>query len=228
MQRVRGRWLSMRWTVLEAGREAVGFIEGARARTAAEFEDAMARSYRAPAQNMLAADRGGHIAIRSTGRYPIRGEERLGAAGRHVERERLAGRSPRRAMAAGVRSRAGVSRVSQSAASRSARIRRLVRRRLRPVARAAHQRAPARRQRGHRGRHAPLPDRSGQRARRLLRALLPRGRAPRGAAQHGPEPPRARGGRALPQPVGPQVHRVEHGRRAVRGGNARGGAADVG
>ena len=72
MQRVRGRWLSLRWTVLEAGREAVGFIEGARARTAAEFEDAMARSYRAPAQNMLAADRGGHIAIRSTGRYPIR------------------------------------------------------------------------------------------------------------------------------------------------------------
>jgi len=72
MQRVRGRWLSLRWTVLDAGREAAGFIEGARARTAAEFEDAMARTYRAPAQNMLAADRAGHIAIRSTGRYPIR------------------------------------------------------------------------------------------------------------------------------------------------------------
>jgi len=72
MQRVRGRWLSLRWTVLEGGNEAVGFLEGARARTAAEFEDAMARSYRAPAQNMLAADRGGHIAVRSTGRYPIR------------------------------------------------------------------------------------------------------------------------------------------------------------
>ena len=72
MQRVRDRWLSLRWTVLEAGREAAGFIEGARARTAREFEDAMAGSYRAPAQNMLAADRAGHIAIRSTGRYPIR------------------------------------------------------------------------------------------------------------------------------------------------------------
>jgi penicillin amidase len=72
LRRVRDRWLSMRWTVLEAGREAAGFIEGARARTAREFEDAMAGSYRAPAQNMLAADRGGHIAIRSTGRYPIR------------------------------------------------------------------------------------------------------------------------------------------------------------
>jgi len=74
MQRVRERWLSLRWAVLDAGREAAGFIEGARARTAAEFEDAMARSYRAPAQNMLAADRGGHIAIRSTGRYPIRAQ----------------------------------------------------------------------------------------------------------------------------------------------------------
>jgi len=74
MQRVRDRWVSLRWAVLDAGREAVGFIEGARARTAAEFEDVMARSYRAPAQNMLAADRGGHIAIRSTGRYPIRAQ----------------------------------------------------------------------------------------------------------------------------------------------------------
>jgi penicillin amidase len=72
MQRVRGRWLSVRWTVLEAGHELTGFIEGARARSAVQFEDAMARSYRAPAQNMIAADRGGHIAIRSTGRYPIR------------------------------------------------------------------------------------------------------------------------------------------------------------
>jgi penicillin amidase len=72
MQRVRGHWLSLRWAVHDAGREAAGFTEGARARTAVEFEDAMARSYRAPAQNMLAADRGGHIAIRSTGRYPLR------------------------------------------------------------------------------------------------------------------------------------------------------------
>lgn len=78
VQRVRGRWLSLRWTVHDAGREAAGFIEGARARTAAEFHDAMARSYRAPAQNMLAADRGGHIAIRSTGRFPVRA--RNGAA----------------------------------------------------------------------------------------------------------------------------------------------------
>ena len=56
MQLVRGRWLSMRWT----------------ARSAADFERVVAASYRAPAQNMLAADRGGHIAITSVGRYPIR------------------------------------------------------------------------------------------------------------------------------------------------------------
>jgi len=72
LQFVRGRWISLRWTVLESGREGAAFIAGAHARTAREFEDAMAAAYRAPAQNMLAADRGGHIAIRSTGRFPIR------------------------------------------------------------------------------------------------------------------------------------------------------------
>ena len=72
LQRVRSRWISLRWTVLEAGREGNGFLEGAHARSAAQFHDAMARSYQAPAQNMLVADRAGHIAIRSTGRYPLR------------------------------------------------------------------------------------------------------------------------------------------------------------
>ena len=72
LQLVRGRWISLRWTVLEAGAEGAGFLAAAKARTTHEFEDAMAASYQAPAQNMLAADRGGHIAIRSTGRYPIR------------------------------------------------------------------------------------------------------------------------------------------------------------
>jgi penicillin amidase len=72
MRRVRDRWLSMRWTVLEAGTETNAFYEVAHAKSAREVEDAMARSFRAPAQNMLAADRAGHIAIRSTGRYPVR------------------------------------------------------------------------------------------------------------------------------------------------------------
>lgn len=72
MRRVRNHWLSMRWTVLEAGTETNAFYEVARAKSAREVEDAMARSFKAPAQNMLAADRAGHIAIRSTGRYPVR------------------------------------------------------------------------------------------------------------------------------------------------------------
>ncbi len=66
------RWLSMRWTVLEPGDELGAFREGARATSARAFLDAMARGYRSPAQNMLAADRGGAIAIRSTGRFPVR------------------------------------------------------------------------------------------------------------------------------------------------------------
>ncbi len=69
---VAARWLSMRWTVLEPGDELGAFRDAAHATTARAFLDAMARGYRAPAQNMLAADRGGTIAIRSTGRYPIR------------------------------------------------------------------------------------------------------------------------------------------------------------
>ena len=72
-------WLSMRWTVLEGGRELTAFADGTRARSAAEFQDVMSASYEAPAQNMLAADRGGHIAIRSTGRFPIRAGDGDGA-----------------------------------------------------------------------------------------------------------------------------------------------------
>ena len=80
MRRVGGRWLSMRWTVLEAGTEINGFHDAAHARSAAELEGAFAAWYRAPAQNMLAADRGGHIAIRSTGRFPIRPGDGKGGA----------------------------------------------------------------------------------------------------------------------------------------------------
>jgi penicillin amidase len=80
MRRVGGQWLSMRWTVLEAGTELNGFYAAAQARTAAELEDGFAAWYRAPAQNMLAADRGGHIAIRSTGRFPIRPGDGTGGA----------------------------------------------------------------------------------------------------------------------------------------------------
>ena len=72
MRRVGAKWVSMRWTVLESANELDAFYGTSHARSAREVEDVMARSYMAPAQNMLAADRAGHIAIQSTGRFPIR------------------------------------------------------------------------------------------------------------------------------------------------------------
>ncbi len=75
MRRVNDRWLSQRWTLLEGrGTESEGFTEAARATSAQALLDAMATHYSVPAQNMLVADRGGTIGIRSTGRYPIRSD----------------------------------------------------------------------------------------------------------------------------------------------------------
>ncbi len=71
MRRTGGQWYSLRWTVLEQGDDVTAFRRAAGARTTAEFLAATA-DYSAPAQNMLAADRHGSIALRSTGRYPIR------------------------------------------------------------------------------------------------------------------------------------------------------------
>ncbi len=68
-------WQSLRWTVLEAGGEQGIFGRAARAADARAWLDSMA-GYRSPAQNMLVADRGGTIAIRSTGRFPIRPGDR--------------------------------------------------------------------------------------------------------------------------------------------------------
>ena len=66
------RWISRRWTVTDP---SDGVIESYRlsdrATTAAQFLEAM-QDYFVPAQNMLTADRGGHIAIRSTGHFPVR------------------------------------------------------------------------------------------------------------------------------------------------------------
>ena len=71
MRRLGARWMSMRWTALEGAGETDAFHLAARARTAREWLDAMA-AYRSPPQNMLVADRAGTIAIRSTGRFPVR------------------------------------------------------------------------------------------------------------------------------------------------------------
>ena len=64
-------WVSMRWTALEPSDELSGFYGAVRARSVPEWYEAM-RPFRVPAQNFLVADRGGHIAIRSLGRFPIR------------------------------------------------------------------------------------------------------------------------------------------------------------
>jgi len=72
MRRESGQWLSMRWTVLEQSNEPEGFRLASKARDVEEFQRAMGLYYRAPAQNMLVADRHGTIAIRSTGRFPVR------------------------------------------------------------------------------------------------------------------------------------------------------------
>ncbi len=71
MRRVGARWLSTRWTTLESAGETGAFHRAARARTAREWHEAMT-PYRSPPQTMLVADRAGTIAIRSTGRFPIR------------------------------------------------------------------------------------------------------------------------------------------------------------
>lgn len=71
IHRTGNHWESIRWTVLEAGNETLALNSATRARTAAGYLDSMA-GFRAPAQNFLVADRQGTIAIRSTGRLPIR------------------------------------------------------------------------------------------------------------------------------------------------------------
>jgi len=62
--------LSMRWTVLEEVGARIGLWHAARARSVEEWLTAI-EAWKAPAQNMVVADRHGTIAIRSTGIYPI-------------------------------------------------------------------------------------------------------------------------------------------------------------
>ncbi|HUR93023.1 MAG TPA: penicillin acylase family protein [Gemmatimonadales bacterium] len=71
LQRLGGRWFSMRWTTLESGGGTGAFHRAAGARTVHDWLEAMA-TYQSPPQNMLVADRSGTIGIRSTGRFPIR------------------------------------------------------------------------------------------------------------------------------------------------------------
>jgi penicillin amidase len=71
MRRIRGRWLSMRWTAYEPSHEPDNFMALSHTRSVNEWLYAM-RDYVAPTQNGLVADKSGNIAIRSSGAYPIR------------------------------------------------------------------------------------------------------------------------------------------------------------
>ncbi|HEU5218996.1 MAG TPA: penicillin acylase family protein, partial [Gemmatimonadales bacterium] len=70
MVRERGRWVSVRWTPFEV-RPGEDFIRLDRAASVADWLDGW-KDFGAPAQNGIVAGREGSIAIRSTGRYPVR------------------------------------------------------------------------------------------------------------------------------------------------------------
>jgi penicillin amidase len=71
MRRLGTHWLSTRWTALESGGELGAIHRAARTRSAREWLDAMT-AWGSPPQTLLVADRAGTIAIRTTGRFPIR------------------------------------------------------------------------------------------------------------------------------------------------------------
>ena len=66
-----GQYVSLRWTVLEDQGELSALLGVNQARSVDEWMSAM-ETWVAPTQNGLVADRQGNIAVRSTGRYPIR------------------------------------------------------------------------------------------------------------------------------------------------------------
>jgi penicillin G amidase len=71
MRRLGTRWLSTRWTALESGGALGAIHRAARARSVKAWLDAMT-GWGSPPQNLLVADRAGTIAVRTTGRFPIR------------------------------------------------------------------------------------------------------------------------------------------------------------
>ncbi len=71
LRRLAGRWISTRWTMLETPFDGATLLSAARAGSARQWLEAMA-AWGGPAQNMVVADKAGTIAIRSTGRFPLR------------------------------------------------------------------------------------------------------------------------------------------------------------
>ncbi|MHB0962817.1 MAG: penicillin acylase family protein [Gemmatimonadaceae bacterium] len=72
MIRAGGKWLSRRWTALDVSDEGRFLRLANRARSVDEWMTVMG-NYAVPSQNFLTADTLGHIAIRSTGHFPLRG-----------------------------------------------------------------------------------------------------------------------------------------------------------
>ncbi len=64
-------WISTRWTAHDTTNESDALARAARSRSVQQWLDAMA-TFSVPAQNGIVADRSGTIAIRSTGRFPMR------------------------------------------------------------------------------------------------------------------------------------------------------------
>ncbi len=65
------RWLSIRWTAFEAKTPGEDFLRLDRAHGVSDWLDGW-KDYVAAAQNGAVADRAGNIALRSTGKYPVR------------------------------------------------------------------------------------------------------------------------------------------------------------
>ena len=79
MLRVGTQWVSRRWTVLDPSDALRPFRDLNKAKTSAELMRAI-EPYAVPAQNFITADRDGHIAIRSTGHFPVRAANANGDA----------------------------------------------------------------------------------------------------------------------------------------------------
>ena len=194
---VRGRWISLRWTVLEARTRRRGLHRRLRsANGARSVEDAMAASYQAPAQNMLAADRAGTSPSARRGAIPSAPATAAAAcSSMDVERERLEGRLGRRGVAAGIRSGAGLSRVGQPAAASIRATALVFGGELGSVARAAHQHAAPRRRLGH-ARRRCVTSRPIREARAPTSSCRTSCGAAASRARAGPSPACSRGARA--------------------------------
>ena len=163
----------MRWTVLESGAETGRVAQGAARDERRRVAGSDGRDFMAPAQNILAADRAGHIAIRSTGRYP--GARRRRAGRRHSRRQPSAGTTGAVTFRSMTIRRPSIRR---RATSRQRISNRSIHRPHRTGGAAAYD--PWRALRinellavgllGDGGRHARVPDRPGQCARRSVRA----------------------------------------------------------